>query len=144
MLPAEPTGWPASGTLELRHGSDRYRIPDLQSWLAARPDRAQPARYRFLQVADATDDPGVLSGSAGDFFGDQSQPACAAGGDYRRGRAARPARPCPLDPLRQEGTDLARRQYVLRQDPDVLARLHRLACQFPPARIRAAQGRRPV
>ena len=66
------------------------------------------------------------------------------GRDHRRGRTARPARPCPHHPLFQEGTDLARRQYVLRQDPDVLAGLHPLARQLPPARIRTAQGRRPV
>lgn len=32
-----------------------------------------PFRYRLLQAADAADDPGILSGSAGHLFGDQSQ-----------------------------------------------------------------------
>jgi nicotinic acid phosphoribosyltransferase len=44
----------------------------------------------------------------------------------------------------EERTDLARRQHVLRQDPDVLARLHPVVGQFPAARIRAAQGRRAI
>ena len=35
--------------------------------------------------------------------------ACAARRDHRRGRVARPARPCPHHPLFQEGADLARR-----------------------------------
>src|SRR5258708_26403703 len=109
MPPPKPTGWTAPGTVEFRHGSDRYRIADLQPWVGARSDRAQPARYRFLQVADAADDPGVLPGSGGDLFGDQPQQACTAGGDHRRGRITRPARPRPLDPLFQEGIDLARR-----------------------------------
>src|SRR2546423_2570766 len=109
MPPPKPTGWPAPGTLEFQYGSDRYCIADLQPWLAARSDRAQPARYRFLQVADATDDPGVLPGSAGDLFGDQPQPACAAGRDHRRGRVTGPARPRPLDTFHEEGADLARR-----------------------------------
>lgn len=35
----------------------------------------------------------------------------------------------------KEGADLARRQHVLRQDPDVLAGVHQLALDLPPARI---------
>src|SRR5207237_9033487 len=42
---AKATGWAASGAIESRHGSHRHCKQDLQSRLAARSDRAQPARY---------------------------------------------------------------------------------------------------
>ena len=82
--------------------------------------------------------------STGDLLGDQPLAPCAACRDRRRGRATRPARPCPHHPLRQEGADLAGRQHLLRQDPHVFGGFHPLAHRIPIARIRAAQGRRPV
>ncbi len=138
------TGCPMSGALECPNDRYRHREQDLQSRLSARPDRAQPARYRFLQAFDAADDSGMLPGSAGDLFGHQSQRACAACRHHRRGRIAGAARPRPHHPLHQEGVDLARRQHLLRQDTHVLAGFHQLALHLPPSRIRAAQGGRPV
>src|SRR5258708_11737403 len=78
------TGCRPPGGVEAGHGSYRHCIPNLQPWLAARPNRAQPARYRFLQAADAADDPGVLPRAAYHPFGHQTQPACAAPPDYPR------------------------------------------------------------
>src|ERR1700736_2537976 len=107
MLLPKPTGWAAPGTVEFLYGSYRHRIPDLQPWLAARPDRPQPARYRFLQALDAADDPGILPGPARHLFGHQPEQAGSPRRSDRRKRASRPTRSCPLDPLFQKRIDMA-------------------------------------
>src|SRR5260370_8029647 len=82
---AKVTGWAASGAIESPHGSHGHCKQDLQSRLAARSDRPQPARHRFLQATDATDDSGILPEPAGHLFGHQPQP---------------PRPPCRVDRLR--------------------------------------------
>jgi hypothetical protein len=86
---------------------DRYRAPGLQPHLEARPDRAQPARYRFLQAADAADDLGHVSQGRCHLLADQPHDLGEARRRHRRAGTARPARPCAHAALLQEGDDLA-------------------------------------
>src|SRR5262249_20341451 len=78
VAPTKPTGRHLVGALEFEYDSHRHSDPDLQPRLSARPDRTQPAGYRFLQAVDGANDPRVLSEPAGHVFGHQPLKACPA------------------------------------------------------------------
>jgi len=83
-------------------------------------DRAQPARYRFYKL--------LMLQMIREFY-PETRTTFSVINRSRQVRLAEvmtrascaPSSTTPHHPVQQEGTDLARRQYVLRQDPDVFA-----------------------
>src|ERR1051325_11895836 len=98
------------------HGTARHRSARLQPRLEARSHRPQPARYRFLQALDASDDMGAPPGRARHLLAAQPDQAHTA----RRHH-----------PAHQEGDDLAPRLLVLWPQADLLARVPSMARALP-------------
>src|SRR5262249_14530733 len=109
----------------------RFRDPGPQSQLPARSGHPFPARYRFLQIPDASIHLDALCGRARHFQPDQSNEERAARRAHSRGAAARPARSSAGSAFPGERADLARRQPVLRQAGHFPPGIHRIFAQLP-------------
>ena len=108
-------------------GHGGHRDPGLQPHLEDRPDRPLRARHGFLQAPDGADDFSSPSGRAGHLRHPQPHHPHPPRRHHRRGRIARAARPCAFAVADPRRIDLAARQHLLRQAPDVLAGVHGLA-----------------
>ena len=106
---------------------DRHRDAGPRPQLAHRPDRALAARHRLLQAPDAADGLPPACRRHRRVQPDQPHQERAARPADPRGGPAGAARPHPHAAADARRVDLAARQHLLRQAPDVRRRRHAVA-----------------
>src|SRR5581483_2158360 len=109
--------------------------PRLEPQLPDGPDRPDPARYRFLQIADGADDLGEALERRGALRPFQPHVLRPPRRADRSRRAEGAARPCAHAALPAERADLAQRPGILRRAQPLLAGLYRLPAPAAAARL---------